>query len=86
MNWEQCNSDLIIFQTSLTDHHTAMADPPRYQTTPANPFSPAKLSSPVSGVPPPQISPSLPPLSVQRVFSPLSPNLVIRSYRPFRFV
>ena len=69
-----------------------MADPsgnhaapsaPSIISSPPNQGSQAKLACSRMESPPHK-SPSLPPLSVQRVFSPLSPNLVIRPYRPSR--
>ena len=66
-----------------------MADPSGIHAAPSSISSPpnqgfqAKLASSRMESPPHK-SPSLPPLSVQRVFSPLSPNLVIRPYRPSR--
>ena len=66
-----------------------MADPSGNHAAPSSISSPPKQGSQAKLAcsrmeSPPHKSPSLPPLSVQRVFSPLSPNLVIRPYRPSR--
>ena len=53
--------------------HSKMADPSGPSTTPTKLFSMSELPQKKS-----------PPLSAQKVFSPLSPNLTIRPYRNFR--